>query len=125
MYLVHIALAASGEDAVFPAHAAELIGSAALPEERVEHVAVHRRPSGKPVIGIYILAEWLEVAESRAEGVCRRALGAFPELGDWRVLSAGVPLAAPVYDDLCPLPAPVDTSGQGRFRPVEIPSDPV
>lgn len=106
MYLVHIVLAAAAATAL-PDRVRELIGAAALPDERVEHVAVHPQGPGRLVVGVYLLADRLEEAEHRAAALCRRVLEASPEFQGWWLASAGVPLVAPFYEQL------VSSSGLG------------
>ncbi|MEV0218272.1 hypothetical protein [Streptomyces sp. NPDC050704] len=94
MYLVHARLRTRGGRDL-PADAGISVLSQALPEERVEHVAVHPRAVPHPVLGLYLIADRLEVAERRAAEVCRRALLRCPQLAGWELVSAQVPLFAP------------------------------
>ncbi|MFI1967903.1 hypothetical protein BLA24_22150 [Streptomyces cinnamoneus] len=69
-----------------------MVRSHALPRERVEHVAVHAHAEPHPVLGVYLLAERLEQAELHAAQACRRTIAHRPELAEWELATAQVPL---------------------------------
>ncbi|MFJ8308070.1 MULTISPECIES: hypothetical protein [unclassified Streptomyces] len=96
MYLVHARLL--GPPGVrLPSCAVELVNAEARPQDGLEHVAVHPDAQPYPVIGLYVRAENLDAAETRAFGVCRRVLndGVF---GGWSLLTARVPMVDSFYE---------------------------
>ncbi|MFI9722422.1 hypothetical protein ACIHFE_22640 [Streptomyces sp. NPDC052396] len=91
MYLVHVGLCGP-QVMKLPDNARELVLAHACPEDGVEHVVAHPHAEPHPVLGLYLRADRLSTAESRAARVCRRAIERSPELADWELLSAQVPL---------------------------------
>ncbi|MGW0771828.1 hypothetical protein [Streptomyces sp. NPDC002676] len=122
MYLIHIRLRADSKSSILPVDIGDLVRAAARPEEHVEHVVTHPRAQPHQVLGVYLLAERLEDAEARATALCRRALESVSALRGWELVGAEAPLVAPFYERLRLLPAAMDGSVQGRFRPSESPS---
>ncbi|MFJ9352209.1 hypothetical protein [Streptomyces sp. NPDC101237] len=99
MYLVHAHLKSRVPDAEPPSDLALLVRQHALPEEAVEHLVLHANAQPEPVIGVYVLARYLEEAERVAGAVVARALAAEPSLRHWELTVAQVPLLAqPVGD---------------------------
>ncbi|MEU3076847.1 hypothetical protein [Streptomyces laurentii] len=84
--------------------------------EGLEHVSVHSDAAGGPVVGLYLTAPSLAVAERGALAVCRRALSTHSELEGFAVVSCGAVLV-PQYWDRLTLP---DESG--RTAPLRGPS---
>ncbi|MFI1826075.1 hypothetical protein ACH41E_06410 [Streptomyces sp. NPDC020412] len=115
MHLIHAAFRPLVPDAVLPPHPSELFLSAARPDERVEHVVTHPHARPHPVIGVFLLADSLDEAESRAEAFLRRVLTTEPSLTAWELVSATVPLMTPLYERLLSSPG---LAGQNRPRPI-------
>lgn len=97
MYLIHVHLS-SPDRAPLPDGVADLVRSVTIPEDRLEHVAVHPDAAPDPVLGLYLLADGLADAESRATVLCGRALAADAPLHGWSVARAGAPLVSPFYE---------------------------
>ncbi len=116
MYLIHLHLHSS-EYGDLPEQAGEWLRAVALPEEGVEHVTVHGRALPDPVLGVFVIADRLELAEQRAAAVCQRALAVREELHGWELIEGRAPLIAPFYESL------LDGSVHpGRNRPGPFPS---
>ncbi|MFD7555952.1 hypothetical protein [Streptomyces sp. NPDC059385] len=99
MYLVHVRLLAPDHTSL-PADAAELFLGCALDGEGLEHVTAHADAEGGPVVGFYLTAPSLALAERAASAVCRRALLAHPSLADVDLVSAGAALVPQHWDAL-------------------------
>ncbi|MGW7331237.1 hypothetical protein ACWGIU_22110 [Streptomyces sp. NPDC054840] len=84
MYLVHVRLRAP-DHASLPPDAAQLFLRCALDGEGLEHVSAHGDAAGGPVVGFYLTAPSLAVAERAASAVCHRALLAHPSLAEMNV----------------------------------------
>ncbi|MFJ6723722.1 hypothetical protein ACIQPQ_02290 [Streptomyces sp. NPDC091281] len=91
MYLVHAHLELP-RGTELPYEIRDLVRSAILPGDRVEHLAVHVRPPSELTLGFYLLADLLEEAEERAVRVCGRLLRELPPLAAARLTGAGAPL---------------------------------
>ncbi|WP_371498189.1 hypothetical protein OG871_19255 [Kitasatospora sp. NBC_00374] len=117
MYLIHALLRPGPRVAELPDTTAELIRRIAHPQDRVEHVSVHRRPGFDPVIGVYLLADRLEEAEDRTAALCRRAVEELPALRGWQPGRVGAPLVAPFYERMLAGSGPA-----GRNGPRPLPS---
>ncbi|WP_016906441.1 Rdx family protein [Streptomyces xiaopingdaonensis] len=89
MYLVHLAISAPG-DACPPAEIRQALESVA--SDVLEHVSVHPRTRRHLVIGIFLRVASLDEAEATAKLIWERAATAFPELAEWRLRRAEVPL---------------------------------
>jgi hypothetical protein len=89
MYLVHLALAPPG-DALLPADIRQLLESGA--PEVLEHVSVHAQERPHPVIGLFLRVDTLSEAETTAERIWAHAAAASPQLVDWSLRRAEVPL---------------------------------
>ena len=94
MYLVHVRLR-SPRDRALPEQTGAWVREAAGRDDGVEHVSVHRHARPDPVLGVYVMADFLEAAEKVAAAVCVRALRLRPELRAWAVLDGQVPLLMP------------------------------
>ncbi|MER7850192.1 hypothetical protein ABTZ03_40380 [Kitasatospora sp. NPDC096077] len=79
MYLVHARLRAPDRTSL-PPDAAQLFLGCALDGEGLEHVSAHDDAEGGPVVGFYLTAPSLAVAERAASAVCHRTLLAHPSL---------------------------------------------
>ncbi|WP_051942686.1 hypothetical protein [Streptacidiphilus rugosus] len=112
MYLVHLHLHPPAAADPLPGGIRDWLRAAASPEDRIEHVAVHAGARPVPVVGVYLIADSLDDAETCAARVCGRALAGRQELVGWRLTCAQVPLVTPVWEDLL-----VDRAGPGRNRP--------
>lgn len=127
MYLVHARL--HGPPCVsLPSETRSLVRARVSGEDGIEHVAVHPHALPHPVIGLYVRAESLAVAEAQATRVCRRLLRDCAEFAGWSLLVAQAPLVAPFYESLLSASGPVapmvDAMVQGRFGPAENSSHP-
>ncbi|MFJ6694975.1 hypothetical protein ACIQM4_02740 [Streptomyces sp. NPDC091272] len=89
MYLVHLAIASPG-DACVPAEIRQALEAAA--PDVLEHVSVHAQERPHPVIGLFLRVASLNEAERAAELIWARAAAACPQLTEWHLRSAEVPL---------------------------------
>lgn len=96
MYLVHIHLRPFVAGETLPEDTAAVVLAAGR-GAGVEHVAVHGRGDGHPVVGVYVRAASLAAAEALTEDVWRRASGTDGRLGRWLPLRAEVPLLLPPW----------------------------
>lgn len=89
MYLVHLAIAPRG-DARLP----EQLGQAleATAPDVLEHVSVHSQAWPHLVIGLFLRVASLDEAETTAELIWERAAASCPQLAEWRLRRAEVPL---------------------------------
>ncbi|MDH6576504.1 hypothetical protein [Kitasatospora sp. MAP5-34] len=94
MYLVHARLRAP-DHTPLPPDAAQLFLECALDGEGLEHVSAHGDATGGPVVGFYLTAPSLAVAEQAASAVCHRALLAHPSLAEVNVVSFSAALVPP------------------------------
>ena len=116
MYLIHVTLQPAGPSvraAELPVNAGEMLFSVALPEERIEHVAVHSRALPHPVVGVYVLAGRIEEAEDRATRFCGRALAACPAFAGWHPVRAQAPLVGLFYELMLSAAGPAVRSAPG------------
>ncbi|MEU3406241.1 hypothetical protein [Streptomyces sp. NPDC006670] len=97
MYLVHARLRAPDHTSL-PPDAAQLFLGCARDGEGLEHVSAHGDATGGPVVGFYLTAPSLAVAEQAASDVCRRALLAHPSLAAVDVVSFGAALVPQYWD---------------------------
>lgn len=89
MYLVHLAIASPG-DASLPADMREMFEAVA--PDVLEHVSVHSQARPNSVISLFLRAASLDEAEAIAEQIWERAVAAYPQLAEWSLLRAEVPL---------------------------------
>lgn len=89
MYLVHLTIASPG-NAPLSAEIRQVLEAAA--PDVLEHVGVHPQAWPHPVIGLFLRVASLNEAETTAERIWERAAAAFPQLTEWSLLSAEVPL---------------------------------
>ncbi|MFH8837193.1 hypothetical protein [Streptomyces sp. NPDC017868] len=122
MYLVHARLRGS-DGATLSAETVPLFMCCSRDGEGLEHASVHSDADGSPVVGLYLTAPSLSVAELSAFAICRRALSAHPELKGFTVVSCGAVLV-PQYWDRLALPDASglvmprhDPSNQNPFHP--------
>ncbi|MGW7578646.1 hypothetical protein [Streptomyces sp. NPDC054765] len=91
------------------------------PDDGLEHVSVHPGGPRGQVVGLFLTAPSLAVAELRAAAVCTRALATHSQLAPFRMASCGMVLI-PEYWDLLASPSPLDGIGHNMFRPPGPPS---
>ncbi|WP_159394079.1 hypothetical protein [Streptomyces sp. NRRL S-495] len=115
MYLVHAALRHPAPEAVLPPDTRDLLSALVRPEDRIEHLVLHRDAVPDPVLGLFLLTDSLAEAERRAAAFCRTALESFPELLGWRADRVAVPLVTPFYDRLLAASGSPDRNGPGPF----------
>lgn len=89
MYLVHLVLAPPG-DAPLPAAIRQILEATA--PDVLEHVSVHPQARPHPVIGLFLRLASLNEAEVTAKQIWERAAAACPQLTEWRLRRAEVPL---------------------------------
>lgn len=95
MYLVHLVLAPPG-DALLPAEIRQLLEAAA--PDVLEHVSVHSQARPHAVIGLFLRLASLDEAETTAKQIWERAAAAFPQLAEWHLRRAEVPLVPYEWD---------------------------
>ncbi|MER0242317.1 hypothetical protein AAHZ94_09815 [Streptomyces sp. HSW2009] len=115
MYLVHVHLTADSR-ATLPEGAAALITECVGHDEAVEHVVVHPAARGHVVVGVFVIAPSLAVAEAVAEAVCRRALHGREQWRGFTLTDCGVPFVASYYESVA------GTARGGRLMPRHDPS---
>ncbi|MFE4856724.1 hypothetical protein [Streptomyces sp. NPDC056670] len=120
MYLVHVRLDGP-PDVPLPGGTAALLMDCADPDDGLEHVSVHPGDTDGPVLGLFLVAPTLAVAELGAATVCTRALATHSQLAPFRMASCGVVLV-PEYWDILAAPSPLDGIGHNMFRPPGSPS---
>ncbi|WP_229877952.1 hypothetical protein [Streptomyces bluensis] len=98
VYLVHAHLEFPPGDRL-PPDVRELVRSSIVPNDHVEHVAVHPRSPSRLTLGFYLLADRLGEAEERAVRVCGRLLCDVPQLAAARLTGAGVPLMPLAFEE--------------------------
>ncbi|WP_330331872.1 hypothetical protein OHS33_20555 [Streptomyces sp. NBC_00536] len=126
MYLVHARL--QGPPGVaLPLEARSLVRAQAVEDDALEHVVAHPRALPHPVIGLYVRADNLAAAESRAARLCRRVLER-EEFSGWSLVLAEAPMVALFYESLLTgsglAAGPLDGMGQGPLRPAGSSSTP-
>ncbi|MGW7452501.1 hypothetical protein [Streptomyces sp. NPDC054787] len=99
MYLVHVRLRAPDQTSL-PPDAAQLFLGCALDGEGLEHVSAHGDAVGGPVVGFYLTAPSLALAEQTASALCRRTLLAHASLAAWAVVSLGAALVPQHWNSL-------------------------
>ncbi|ANZ13862.1 hypothetical protein SNOUR_02710 [Streptomyces noursei ATCC 11455] len=126
MYLIHAHLQGP-PGASLPLETRSLVRSQTHDGDGVEHVTVHPDAVPHPVVGLYVRADSLAAAESRAARLCRLLLGC-ARFDGWSLPVVEAPLVAPFYasrwSDWGPAGPAVDGCGQGHFGPAENPSTP-
>jgi hypothetical protein len=98
MYLVHVTLRPRDAGHSPPPDYRGLIWSLVAPDDHVEHVVVHDDLLPELVIGLYVMADRLDVAEARAGRVCHRAITALPQLQGWSISRVEAPLIVPPHE---------------------------
>ncbi|MGC0327376.1 hypothetical protein RKD23_000366 [Streptomyces sp. SAI-170] len=97
MYLVHAHLELPpGEE--LPSDVGTSVRSAIVPDDGIEHLAVHPRSTSRLTLGFYLLADGIEEAEDRTVRVCERLLGEVRELAGARLTGSGVPLVPLAFE---------------------------
>ena len=91
MYLVHLAIAPS-DDASLPAEIEIRQMLEATAPDVLEHVSVHLQAQPHPVISLFLRVAFLDEAETTAEQIWERTAAASPQLTEWSLLRAEVPL---------------------------------
>lgn len=99
MYLVHARLRGPA-GTLLPDSVVTMVRSCAHIADGLECVVVHADARPHPVLGLYLIAEDLEDAESRAAGMCRRTVDRYPLMAGWELVDAQVPLIGPFYERL-------------------------
>ncbi|MFH8753396.1 hypothetical protein ACH4GK_37820 [Streptomyces rimosus] len=89
MYLVHLTVVPLG-DAPLPAGIKKILKATA--PTALEHISVHSQARSHQVIGLFLRATSLKEAETVAEQVWERAAAVCPQLTEWSLLRAEVPL---------------------------------
>lgn len=89
MYLVHLAIASAG-DSPLPAEIKHVL--AATAPDTLEHVGVHPQAEPHLIISLFLRVLSLDEAETTAEQIWERAAAACPQLSDWSLVRAEVPL---------------------------------
>ncbi|MEU3859267.1 hypothetical protein AB0F03_18135 [Streptomyces sp. NPDC028722] len=89
MYLVHLAIAPSG-DASLPAEIRQMLEATA--PDVLEHVSVHPQARPHPVIGLFLRVASLDEAETTAEQIWVSAAAVCPQLAEWCLRRAEAPL---------------------------------
>ncbi|MGC9437697.1 hypothetical protein [Streptomyces sp. WG5] len=127
MYLVHVRLCGP-PGRPLPPDAHTLVLSHAQDDDGLEHVCLHPHARPDPVLGLYLIADTLDTAETKAVALCNRALLGTPELDAWSVRSAAAPLITPFYEalfDAPPVPpTAVAENGQDPLGPPRTSSGP-
>lgn len=95
MYLVHIHLDPPPDGSRLPPRTHELMTGAAPEDAGLEFVVLHPEAEPHPVLGLYVRAPSLEVAEGRACVIWQRSQRAHPVLRRWSLIKAEVPLLLP------------------------------
>jgi hypothetical protein len=95
MYLIHADLQTADAESP-PQGVVDRLAAIAVTEGWVEHVAVHRRGSGRITLGLYVRACSLAEAEERTAGFCRHALASQDWAAGWALLRAEAPLVTPL-----------------------------
>lgn len=117
MYLVHVQLHPASPSDDLPADTGALVLAAAASGDAVEHVSVHASASPHPVVGLYLIADRLADAESRAAALFRRLTADGAPLHGWSPAGVGAPLVSAFYEQ-----ALTETGPAGRIRPGTFPS---
>jgi hypothetical protein len=113
MYLVHARLT-SNRPGSLPVEVGAWLRADPQGYERLEHVAIHRRAGADRTLGLYLLADTLEQAESVAATLVRGTLARRPELDGWELAAVGAPLVTPFYELLASTGEPAPGPGPGR-----------
>jgi hypothetical protein len=92
VYLVHLHLRPLRRDARLPASTAAVIEKCAAAADGVLHVSIHPEPPARPVVGIYLRAPSLQVAEATAAQLWRQAGALSRTLDAWTLARAEAPL---------------------------------
>ncbi|MEU9924074.1 hypothetical protein AB0H51_22755 [Streptomyces griseoluteus] len=95
MYLVHVSVRPRRGGTVLSPSVAGLIALACADQDGFEHVTVHADALPHPVLGFYLLADSLAEAETSADALWRHVALSVPELRDWELVRAEVPLLRP------------------------------
>ncbi|MEU7033765.1 hypothetical protein ABZ958_08800 [Streptomyces sp. NPDC046237] len=89
MYLVQLTLAPRG-DAPLSAEIKQVLEATA--PDVLEHVSVHTQVRPHSVISLFLRVASLNEAETTAEQIWERAAAVCPQLTDWSLIRAEVPL---------------------------------
>jgi hypothetical protein len=111
MMLIHVRIRPQPSADPLPADLGAWLRAAAHPEERIEHVTVHRDAHPHPTLGVFLIADSLAEGEARAAAACRRLLASHPRLAGWELVSAEMPLITHLHDRV---PAGSGPAGQKR-----------
>ncbi|MER6632854.1 hypothetical protein ABT301_32315 [Streptomyces sp. NPDC000987] len=95
MYLVHVSVRPRRGGTVLSPSVAGLIALACADRGGFEHVTVHADALPHPVLGLYLRADSLAEAETSADALWRHAALFVPQLRDWELVRAEVPLLRP------------------------------
>ncbi|GAA4997844.1 hypothetical protein GCM10023205_84370 [Yinghuangia aomiensis] len=97
MYLLHAQL----HDVIgcgLPNGATQLLLREALPQDGLEHVSVHAHPHGVLVLGLFLKASALAVAEAAAHRLCAKAVAAGGPLDGFVVIDIKAGLVPQAFD---------------------------
>ncbi|MFE3206335.1 hypothetical protein [Embleya sp. NPDC059237] len=97
MYLLHARLRVPN-GCELPPEASRFVLSSALPEDGLEHVSVHAHAPGGPVLGLFLIAPDLGVAEAAGRRVCERALAADGPLAGFVLAGVAAGLVPQAFD---------------------------
>lgn len=89
MYLVQLTVEPASQ-AVLPSDVGSMLQDAA-PDD-LEHVTVHAQTRPHPVVSLFLRGATLDEAETTASHIWERAQKEFPQLAEWRLVRAEVPL---------------------------------
>ena len=96
MYLVHVTLRPRDGGRSRPPDCLRLIWSQVVPDDHIEHVVVHHDAYLGLVIGLYVMADRLDTAKTRAERVCRRAIESLAPPQGWDIALVAAPSIVPL-----------------------------
>ncbi|ASU79161.1 hypothetical protein CDG81_13660 [Actinopolyspora erythraea] len=89
MYLVHLTITTAG-DIALPAEIKQMLATTA--PDALEHVSLHLQARPHPVISLFLRTASLQEAETMARQIWERAVDAIPQMSEWSLLRAEVPL---------------------------------
>ncbi|MGW7056342.1 hypothetical protein [Streptomyces sp. NPDC054888] len=89
MYLVQLTLEPPGQ-AVLPPDVGSMIQNVA--PNGLQHITVHTQARPRPAVSLFLCVATLDEAEVLARHIWGMAQEAFPQLAEWRLLRAEVPL---------------------------------
>ncbi|WP_344459830.1 hypothetical protein [Kitasatospora kazusensis] len=115
MYLIHARLRPPIPGRPLPGRLAALLWAMSVPEDRIEHIAVHPKAVPYPTLGLYLQADRLGEAEERAAQLCGRWVTGISLLQGWQPVDAQAPLVVPFYEQLLSSSGLGGLNGPGPF----------